>query len=36
MSLIAARVKRERGENVEESSLASEVEKLVVEHIISQ
>ena len=36
VSLIAARVKRERGENVEESSLASEVEKLVVEHIISQ
>ena len=36
VSLIAARVKRERGENVEEGSLASEVEKLVVEHIISQ
>ena len=36
VSLIASRVKRERGENVEEGSLASEVEKLVVEHIISQ
>ena len=36
VSLIAAKVKRERGENGEEGSLASEVEKLVVEHIISQ
>ena len=36
LSLIAARLKRESGENVEEGSLASEVEKLVVEHIISQ
>ena len=34
LSLMAAKLRRESGDNVEEGSLASELEKLVVEHII--
>ena len=34
LSMMAASLKRESGENVEEGSLASEVEKMVVDHLV--